>query len=70
MMPTLICQRRNSDKIIIAVEILGDINWESRSRNINMIMKKGDYIIKDGGTPYTITATEFEQDYLVKRIVE
>ncbi len=69
-MPTLICQRRNSDKIIIAVEILAPITWESRSRGIKLHMKKGDYLIKDSNTPYTITATEFEQDYLVRRIIE
>ena len=67
-MPILICQRKNSDKIIRAVKALAPIEINDKKFG-KFTVKPGSYLIRDGLEAYAISEIEFEDTYLVRRIV-
>lgn len=65
MMSTLICQRRNSDKIVKVVKITAPMNIETAL--FKGEAKPGQYLVRDGMDAYLISEQEFEDTYFIIR---
>lgn len=68
-MPTLICQRRNSDHTVLAVQIEIPMKWTNKKTKTDLNLIKGNYLIRDHKDIYQISGKEFEDTYLVRKII-
>ena len=69
-MPILICQeKKNKNRIVTAVEILVPILWTNKKTGQTLELQKGQYLIKSGNDAYPLSEKEFEDTYLIRKIV-